>query len=110
MMEGRSEEAREQLGAALSRDPFHAEGWNALGVIHSAEGRLSEAIAAWERAVEVDPRLADALYNLAAGRARNGELPEAIAAMQRYTDLVDGQERDRARQILEDLKRRAGRS
>jgi tetratricopeptide (TPR) repeat protein len=110
MMEGRLDEARPELEAALEADPFHAEGWNALGVIHSEAGRLDDALRAWERAVEADPRLPDALYNLAAGYARSGNYRQAIDAMQRYSVLVQGAERQRAMNILQDLRRRAGRS
>jgi tetratricopeptide (TPR) repeat protein len=108
MAEGRFDDARAELEAALEKDRYHAEGWNALGVLYSREEKPAEAIRAWERAVEIDPRLPDALYNLAAGRSRSGDLEGAIEAMERYSVLVDGEERRQALQILEDLKRQPG--
>ena len=110
MMEGRFADAGRLLERALASDAYLAEGWNALGVVRSKEGKEQAAIEAWSKAVSVDPRLPDALYNLALARERNGAFASAAESLERYSGLVEGDERERALEMLRELRGRAGRS
>lgn len=100
---GRFEEARPRLEAALERDEYLAEAWNALGVIESASDP-AKALAAWERAVEIDPRLPDALFNLGIMYRRAGQREKAIDVLTRYLPLVSGEALAEAQQLLDELQ------
>lgn len=85
---GRADRARPWLEQALARDPWLAEGWNALAVIHASAEDWTAAIEAWRRAVEIDPELADAWYNLALAYEKTGRADLAAAARRRLADAT----------------------
>lgn len=85
---GRADRARPWLEQALERDPWLAEGWNALAVIHASAEDWTAAIEAWRRAIEIDPELADAWYNLALAYEKTGRADLAAAARRRLADAT----------------------
>ena len=85
---GRAGQARPWLEQALARDPFLAEGWNALAVIHASTENWTPAIEAWRKAVEIDPALTDAWYNLALAYEKTGRPKLAADARRRLTDAT----------------------
>jgi arylsulfatase A-like enzyme/Tfp pilus assembly protein PilF len=100
----RLDDAMAYLNRGLGADPNHAEGWNALGVVHGRRGDPSSAIESWRRSIELDPRLADALFNLGFALGKAGELDEAAALLERYAALTQGDERQRALRMLDELE------
>jgi arylsulfatase A-like enzyme/Tfp pilus assembly protein PilF len=107
MVRGDREDARQLLEAGLEDAPGIADGWNALGAVRAEAGEHAAAIEAWERALELEPQLAQVHYNLAMVRARAGQFRQAAEHMEQFAASVEGADRERALELLAELRRHA---
>ncbi len=64
-LENRYEEAKREYRRIVERDPFDAEAWFHLGVLHTMNSELDEACHAYSEAVASRPNYAEAWNNLA---------------------------------------------
>lgn len=80
-MQGRADEARAMMEAALAHGMDPAEGWTMLGLIEQAAGRFEAAIVAFERAIAAQPTHAHAHLCLASLR-RADDPATRIAALE----------------------------
>lgn len=74
---GRTDEAINELRAALRLDPSDAEGHNNLGVAYGWKGKRDESIAEFRRALAVNPQFLPTYRNLAIALALAGHEGEA---------------------------------
>ncbi len=76
---GRTDEAVQQLEAAVAADPLHhPAAWNNLGFIHLQAGRTDAAEQPLETAVQLDPDFAEARVNLGSLYLLGGRLEPAV--------------------------------
>lgn len=78
--QGRVDDARQALTAALQLDPARADAWVLLGAVHSQLTQPADAAQALREALALDPRQPVALYLLATELQRAGQSVEAAAA------------------------------
>jgi arylsulfatase A-like enzyme/Flp pilus assembly protein TadD len=81
-------DAAKTLDELLRRDPEHAEGWNARGLLELEEGRLAAARASFERAVKLDRANANAVANLGNALRAAGLLDDAELALRHAVELA----------------------
>jgi predicted TPR repeat methyltransferase len=81
LAEGRLDEARRQIAAAIAGDPAQAVYHDDHGLVLAALGRADAAEAAHRHALALDPQLAAAHHHLAALLRVGGRAPEALAAV-----------------------------
>jgi len=79
LVQGRIDEAIEQLQEALRLDPDHAEAHSNLGVALARRGRGAEAIEQYRKSLALDPRQMQAYSNLGNALLQQGLVKEAIA-------------------------------
>lgn len=89
---GHVAKAREQLEAALSRQPSYLPAVSMLAALDQSEGKLDAAVARYEKLVAADPQSAQALVGLIAMRARAGAKAEDVlkqleAAVAKFPDV-----------------------
>lgn len=78
-LQGRFDEAIDELKEALRIDPKSARAQSGLGLALRGERKNAEAIAAYREAIRLDPDLIDAHNGLAVLLAGQGELEEAVS-------------------------------
>lgn len=78
-LQGRFDEAIDELKEALRIDPNSARAQSGLGLALRGQRKNAEAIAAYREAIRLDPDLIDARNGLAVMLAGQGELEEAVA-------------------------------
>jgi arylsulfatase A-like enzyme/predicted Zn-dependent protease len=104
---GRSEQARSLLERGLEGAPASFEGWNALGVARARSGDAQGAITAWQRALELQPQAVDLLFNLGLAHAQAGDPARAADYLEAFVERGQGPQRDQAREMARQLRRRA---
>jgi lipoprotein NlpI len=104
--DGRTDEARAALDAALAIDPAFAPANNELGVWLREHGEIASAEAAYVQALDTDPSYATAHYNLAILLDVYLRRPaEALPHYQQYQQSLVEPDETVARWIV-DLERR----
>jgi tetratricopeptide (TPR) repeat protein len=78
-LQGRFDEAVDELRAALRIDPAFARAHAGLGLALRGQGMDTEAIAAYREAIRHDPDLIDARNGLAVMLAGRGQLEDAVS-------------------------------
>lgn len=81
-LEGKSDEAREQLNKVLTDHPNHAEALFYLGLIDSAQGKFDDAINHLGQAAKLDPKLPDVQVHLAMAYLSIGQMRNARDILQ----------------------------
>ena len=88
-LQGRSQEAVDELRAACRLAPRDAEFRFKLGLALSDVGRIDDAREALEQAVKLDPQFAQAWYNLGLAYNRSGKPEPALDSLLR-AESIDG--------------------
>ena len=86
-LEGRLDEAIDQLQKALEIQPGYLKALNNLGPALAGRGRVDEAIACYEQALSIDPQYAEAHNNLGVTVLNHGRIDEAIAHFRRALEI-----------------------
>lgn len=106
--QGRFDEARASVDAALAIDADYAPAWNQLGILHRKSGNFAEAEAAYLNAVTVNPGYGLAHLNLGIlNDLYLGDLESALSAYHAYQALQPEADPLVGRWIA-DLTRRTG--
>jgi tetratricopeptide (TPR) repeat protein/tRNA A-37 threonylcarbamoyl transferase component Bud32 len=81
---GRADEARAQIGEAISMAPDWWLGWHALGVLEMRQGRYAEAREALEQAQRLAPERTEPVENLTLLHLMLGDHAAAIAVYEEF--------------------------
>jgi Tfp pilus assembly protein PilF len=90
LAQGRQQEARRHLEAAVRQSPEDAQAWNNLGHVVGELGGEERARWCFERSLEVDPCCHEAWNNLAGWHEQHGNINAAVAGYSRALEL-DGE-------------------
>jgi arylsulfatase A-like enzyme/Tfp pilus assembly protein PilF len=87
-MQGKTEQAAGELGAALAVDADSADLHYNLGNVFAARGQSEQAIARYRKAVELQPQHAEALYSLGKTLAACGRFDEALVYFRKALEVA----------------------
>jgi hypothetical protein len=82
LVRGKTDEALEQVGLALTLKPDFANAHNNLGSIYRRKGMIDQAIAQYQEAIGLEPNFAYAHYNLANAYDEVGYIDQAVKHFQ----------------------------
>jgi len=88
--QGRFDEARTELAAALKHDPLNPSINVTVGLVAHFAGDAGAAVEAFRRTIEIDPGFGMARFFLGETFAATGQLNDAIAAFHRAAELTGG--------------------
>lgn len=81
MAQGKPDESRKKVDAALAIFPKFAEALTLRGVLQEKTGKLTEAIADYQRAIQCDPTYVVAYLTLASALNSTGRFSEAVPVL-----------------------------
>ena len=91
--------------SSLKHEPRHFEAHYNLGNMYFDVNDFRLAQVHYELAAEIDPSFPNLYFNLALTLSINSELAAAIDALAKYNELAPAEERSKAEELLENLKR-----
>ncbi|MFZ3207692.1 MAG: tetratricopeptide repeat protein [Geobacteraceae bacterium] len=87
-MQGRSDEARQELEKAISIEPRNFELHNNLGIIYRQQGDLDKAIREYQLVLQLEPADAMARYNLGNVYLGQGRYRDALREYRKCLELI----------------------
>jgi tetratricopeptide (TPR) repeat protein len=102
---GRTAKAFGCFTSSLKHNPRHFEAHYNLGNMYFDVGDFRLAQVHYEMGAEIDPTFPNLHFNLALTLSINNELGPAISALTRYQEMVPPDERRKADELLDNLKK-----
>ncbi len=103
--QGQTAKAFSCFTSSLKHEPRHFEAHYNLGNLYFDLNDFRLAQAHYEMAAEIDPSFPNLYFNLALALSINNELAAAIDALARYRELAPAEERAKAEELLENLRK-----
>ena len=103
--QGRTAKAFDCFTNALKHNPRHSEAHYNLGNMYFEVNDFRLAQVHYQIAVEVDPSFPNVYFNLGLVLSINKETGAAVTALSNYQELVPADERKKAEELFQNLKR-----